>query len=76
MLQIPPNVEVQAKQHKGNEAAAYLENIVNKHAQDGWEFYRIDEVGVKTQPGCLAALFGNKGDFNTYYVITLRKPAA
>jgi hypothetical protein len=24
---VPPNIDVQAKQHRGNEAAAYLEGI-------------------------------------------------
>ena len=75
MVQVPPNIEVQAKQHKGNEAAAYLENVVNSYALDGWEFYRVDAIGVKVMPGCLAGLFGKKEAFSTYYVITLRKPS-
>lgn len=30
MIQIPPNIAVQMKAHKGNEAAAYLENVTSK----------------------------------------------
>jgi hypothetical protein len=74
MVQVPPNIQIQAKQHKGNEAAAYLENIVNTHASEGWEFYRVDSIGVSVTPGCLAGLFGQKDAFNTYYVVCFRKP--
>jgi hypothetical protein len=73
MVQVPPNVEVQAKLHSGNEAAAYLEGVVNANARDGWEFYRVDEIGVRVKPGCLGGLRGQKASFNTYYVISFRK---
>lgn len=73
MIQIPPNIAVQMKAHKGNEAAAYLENVVNKYASDGWEFQRVDSIGVQVQPGCLDALKGNKATNSSYYVITFRK---
>ena len=43
MVQIPPNVIVNAKKvSKDRAAAVYLENVVNEMAQDGWEFQRID----------------------------------
>jgi len=72
MVQVPPNISVEMKSHKGNEAAAYLQNIVNEHAEKGWEFYRIDSIGVQLQPGCFAALGGKKAENNEYYVITFR----
>lgn len=75
MVQVPPNIEVQAKKHKGNEAAVYLEDIVNTHAKDGWEFYRVDAIGVNVKPGCMAGLFGQKDMLNTYYVVSFRKQA-
>ena len=73
MVQIPPNIAVQAKKHKGNEAAAYLEHTVNKHAASGWEFYRIDPIGVAVKQGCLAALLGNSDVYVNYHVITFRR---
>lgn len=60
---------------KGNEAAAYLESIVNANARDGWEFYRVDEIGVSVKPGCIAGLFGQKEAFTNYYVVSFRKPS-
>ena len=73
MIQIPPNISVQVKAHKGNEAAAYLQSIVNEQAQHGWEFQRIDSFGVNVQPGCFDALFGKKAEISTYHVITFRR---
>lgn len=73
MVQVPPNIEVQSKEHRGNEAATYLQGVVNSQAQDGWEFYRIDTIGVNVKPGCFAALLGQKEVLSTYYVITFRK---
>lgn len=75
MVQVPPNISVEMKNHKGNEAAAYLENVVNKYASQGWEFYRIDSIGVDLKPGCFAALGGQKAESNLYYVITFRMEA-
>lgn len=73
MVQVPPNIEVQAKNHKGSEAAIYLQNIVNAHAEEGWEFHRIDSIGVQMTAGCLAALFGKKTEVTRYYVISFRR---
>lgn len=74
MTQIPPNVSVQAKSHKGNEAAAYMQSVVNAEATEGWEFYRVDSIGVEVQPGCLAGLMGQKAQGSVYHVITFRRP--
>jgi len=75
MVQVPPNIQVQAKEHRGNEAAVYLESVVNAEARNGWEFYRIDSIGVSVKPGCLAGLLGQKEQLITYYVVTFRKSA-
>ena len=74
MVQIPPTITVQASQHKGDEAAQYMESIANSHAEQGWEFYRVDTLSVAIPPGCLAALFGDKGSQSQYYVVTFRRP--
>lgn len=73
MVQVPPNISVDARKHKGNEAAVYLQRVVDTHAQDGWEFHRVDSIGVQTTAGCLAALFGKKAEFSHYYVISFRR---
>lgn len=74
MVQVPPNIQVQASKHKGNEAAMYLQGIANEYAEDDWEFYRIDTIGVQVSVGCFDALRGKKASNASYYVITFRKP--
>jgi hypothetical protein len=75
MVQVPPNIIVKAKGYKGNEAAAYLQETVTQMAAQGWEFYRVDPIGVEIQPGCLAALLGARVQQMTYYVVTFRAAA-
>lgn len=74
MVQIPPNIQVKAKEHKGNEAASYLESIANEYAKGGWEFQRVDTIGVAVAPGCSGGAKGQKESFSQFYVITFRKP--
>ena len=74
MIQVPPTIAVQAKTHQGNEAALYLESVVNQMANDGWEFMRVDAVGVQVNPGCIMSLLGQRTTETTYYVVTFRKP--
>lgn len=73
MVQIPPNILLKSGTEQGTEAAHYLESVVNEQAARGWEFYRVDPIGVHTQPGCLASLLGHQATEVTYYVITFRK---
>ncbi len=73
MVQVPRGVLVNIKDHKGNEAAAFLQTTVNNEAKNGWEFFRVDELSVATKVGCLASLLGNKGEINSYNVITFRR---
>lgn len=73
MVQVPPNITVKAKEHQGNEAATYLQSVANEQVSEGWEFYRVDTIGVVTTPGCLASLFGARQALIEYYVVTFRK---
>ena len=72
MIQVPSIIEMSGG-GRGNEASAYLENIVNSNAAEGWEFHRVDEIGVRDTPGCLAGLLGAKSTTATCYVITFRR---
>lgn len=74
MVQIPPTIVV--TQSRGNDAAAYLEGIVNNHARKGRDFYRVDEIGVKVAPGCLAVLAGIRAETVSHYVVTFRRKIA
>lgn len=82
MVQVPPNLSVAARgmfkqaPDASTIAANYLQQIVNGEAQQGWEFFRIDSIGVKSSPGCIAALMGAKSVDTLYYVITFRRAVA
>lgn len=73
MVQIPPTIEIKAKEEKGNEAAVYLETLANKFAEERWEFWRVDTVGISTKPGCLGGLTGAKGETLQYFVVTFKR---
>lgn len=73
MVQIPPAISVNAREARGQEAAYYLQGVVNEHAAQGWEFYRVDTIGVVTNPGCLGSLLGQKQSVIDYFVVTFRK---
>lgn len=80
MIQIPPAISVTGVE-KGTEAAHYLESLANQQAQQGWEFYRVDSIGVEVRPGCIAGLLhtltggvlGAEITYTSYYVVTFRK---
>jgi hypothetical protein len=75
MIQVPPGINIRAKDYRGGEAAGYLEEVVNQWAAQGWEFYRVDSIGVQVSAGCLGSFFGPAVQQHAYYVITFRAPA-
>jgi hypothetical protein len=75
MVQVPPRIVVEGGKQKGYEAALFLEELVNRYARQGWDFYRVDTIGVTTPPGCLGAILGQKEVTVQYYVVTFRRQA-
>jgi hypothetical protein len=76
MAQLAPTISASSPIEQGNEAAKYLQKVVSENAVNGWEFFRVDSFGVLVPPGCLAALFGGKPEYRSYYVATFRKVKA
>lgn len=74
MVQLPQTFIL--KQDTGKEIAAYLEKLSADMGHEGWEFYRVDSVGVAVQPGCLAALGGAKQTMTYYNVVTFKRQKA
>lgn len=72
MIQMPSTVDV-AKEHRKQRAAHYLEDLANEQATDGWEFQRIDKVGMLTTPGFFARLVGVQSVHTEYNVVTFRR---
>ncbi len=57
--------------------AADLQNALNSMSSEGWDFVRVEEIQVSQRAGCLAYIFGNKGDsvFRMHLAV-FRRPIA
>lgn len=71
MVQASPAVQASKGAEKGQEAAKYLEQVVNSESTNGWEFYRMDALAVHTPSGCLG---GGQPEVSQQYVVTFRRP--
>jgi len=47
--------------------------FVEHYANQGYEFYRCDDVPYSVTPGCLAGLFGAKESFGYATIVSFRK---
>ena len=52
------------------EAAKSLQDAIDKHAMDGFEFYRVDTFAMQRPAGCL----GGNAEVTGYTVVTFRRP--
>lgn len=75
MVQVPPNIAT-GYGKTGGAAAQYLQTIVDEKANEGWEFYSIESIGVLEEAGCgcLAILFRIKPTLHDTYVVVFRRP--
>lgn len=69
MVQIPPCITVTVKENRSGIAAEYLENVVNEWSSQGWDFHRVDVIGIEEKFG----MFSHKKRYSHYYVICFRK---
>jgi hypothetical protein len=73
MIQLPSNIALDARRVQGNELAMFVQDWANRLSNEGWEFYRIDNMNVIEQPGCLSSLFGASQQFIPYSIMTFRR---
>ena len=73
MVQVPHDLAAKSGDVDRGAGANYMQKVVNEHAVDGWEFYRIDNLTVTENAGCLAGLFGNKGVMHSLNVVCFRR---
>jgi hypothetical protein len=70
MIQVPYTTQMKDK----DQFSRWLEELSNRWGKDGWEFYRIDDMSVQISNGCVATLAGRPFRYESYNVITFRKP--
>ncbi len=63
MVQVPPTIQIPESESARGKAAAYLEGIVNEYADKGWEFYRVDEIGIRRMPGLFDGFPGPTAEY-------------
>ena len=73
--QFAPNITIEPGDNEWEAAAEYLGERINHFAKYGWQFLRIDQIGVYKKRGCIAALFGQSGQLTLHYVATFQRPA-
>jgi len=52
-----------------------FEELINRHAVDGWVLHSMENVFVEEAPGCLAALFGKKSQVTNLYMFIFERDA-
>ena len=81
MVAIPRDIAVMRKFFGGPKdpaetVAGYVEQVINQHAKEGWEFFRADTISVTVPPGCLGQLLGSKETTTSYNLLVFRKAVA
>ena len=56
-----------------NKVSEQLQDVINKHSKQGWEFYCVDKIDIQVNPGCLAALFGAKVSVISFDQVIFRR---
>lgn len=53
--------------------ATQLEQLINSHAAQGWEFCQLNEVNIEVKPGCLGKFLGRESEYTRYDQVIFRK---
>ncbi len=69
-----PQVLVIKKQADLDNAVASFANIINNEAMYGWEFCSMEQIACKVPAGCLASLFGDKGNTTYCNMLIFKRP--
>jgi len=54
-------------------ASKQLEDVINSHVSQGWEFYSVSQINMLIKPGCLAFLFGDRRSTVPYDQVIFRR---
>lgn len=75
-VQVPQLIAAKDKKHHGKEAEIFMQAALSEHAADGWEYFRIEKIGVIERVGAWDSLFGKKGHAQEQSVLTFRRQAS
>jgi hypothetical protein len=47
-------------------ASQHLQEVINAHVKQGWQFHSLGQIHLIVHPGCLAGLFGQTASTVVY----------
>ena len=50
-----------------------LQELINQHSNQGWEFYSVEKINIEIKPGCIAGLLGRTSNFVSFDQVIFRK---
>ena len=54
-------------------ASRQLEDVINTHGKQGWDFVEVSHIYILVQPGCIGGLFGQKANTIVYDQVIFKK---
>lgn len=60
---------------KGVPVEKQVEDVINQHTSEGWEFVSYQTAHVSIAPGCLASFIGRKEAFLYYDIMLFSRDA-
>ena len=71
---VPAPMRLIVKNEKDMESAVRgFSDIINENANDGWEFYSMEEITCEVTGGCLATFFMKKHETVRYNMLVFRR---
>jgi len=68
----PMGLVIGAKESE-DEAVRSFANLINKEANDGWNFHSMETISVTQKAGCLGALFGQGPQTTNFNMLVFSK---
>ena len=53
--------------------SSQLQQTIDTHVSQGWEFYSVEKIDIEIQPGCLSSLLGAKVSYISFDQVIFRK---
>lgn len=70
------SIQGQFNQAVVNQSCEQLRDLLNRYAEQGWEYHRSEEVSLYVNPGCIASIFGQRSTVHQYKQLIFRRVAA
>lgn len=59
--------------HNAQTVSNQLEDLIQDHAEEGWEFCSVEKVDIEVQPGCLGRVLGHSAEYLNFDQVIFRR---